>query len=159
MTRTLCRLGAIALMLAIACSQTEKVYPVIDEDFCATIHAENHPLSNYLAPLDSILTARTGVYVLEEGDNSMIARAWLSEAAEKSIDIQYFIFSADNVGLIAIDYLLRAADRGVKVRVIVDDIMVEADADELLAINAHPNIEIKIYIQPQTLVRTCPRNY
>jgi phosphatidylserine/phosphatidylglycerophosphate/cardiolipin synthase-like enzyme len=87
----------------------------------------------------------TGVYTLEEGDVSMIARAWLTEAAEKSIDIQYFIFSADNIGLIASDYLLRAADRGIQVRVIVDDIMVEADADELLALDAHPNLAIKIY--------------
>ena len=44
----------------------------------------------------------------------MIARAWLTEAAEHSIDVQYFIFSADNVGLIAVDYMLRAADRGVR---------------------------------------------
>ncbi|HCW08433.1 MAG TPA: phospholipase D family protein, partial [Cytophagales bacterium] len=74
-----------------------------------------------------------------------ISRAWLSESAEKSIDIQYFIFSTDNIGLIASDYLLRAADRGVQVRVIVDDIMVEADADELLALDAHPNLAIRIY--------------
>ena len=88
---------------------------------------------------------KTGVYFLEEGDAAMISRAWLSEYAEKTIDVQYFIFSADNVGLIATDFLLRAADRGIKVRIIVDDIMVEAEADELLALDAHPNLEIKIY--------------
>lgn len=75
----------------------------------------------------------------------MVARAWLTEAAEHTIDIQYFIFTADNVGLIAVDYLLRAADRGVRVRLLVDDFMLEADADELLALDAHPNIEIKLY--------------
>jgi len=87
----------------------------------------------------------TGVYPLEEGDVSMVARAWLTEAAEHSIDVQYFIFSADNVGLIAVDYLLRAADRGVHVRLLVDDFMLEADGDELLALDAHPNIEIRLY--------------
>ena len=45
---------------------------------------------------------KTGVYVLEDGDGSMVARAWLSEYAEKTIDVQYFIFSTDNVGLIII---------------------------------------------------------
>ena len=84
----------------------------------------------------------------------MIARAWLSESAEKTIDIQYFIFSADNVGLIALDYLLRAADRGVMVRLLVYDIMVEADADELLALDAHPNLAIRIYNQQRILERT-----
>ena len=52
-------------------------------------------------------------------------------------DIQYFIFSTDNVGLIACDYLIRAADRGVKVRVIVDDIMVDADAEDILVFDSH----------------------
>ena len=70
----------------------------------------------------------TGVYPLEEGDVSMVARAWLAEAAERTIDVQYFIFTADNVGLIAVDYLLRAADRGVHVRLLVDDFMLEAGA-------------------------------
>ena len=103
------------------------------------------PLSVQLAPLKALADSSTGVYTLEEGDASMISRAWLCGAAEKSIDIQYFIFSTDNIGLIASDYLLRAADRGIQVRVIVDDVMVEADAEELLAMDAHPNLSIKIY--------------
>lgn len=102
-------------------------------------------LSKQLEPVESLMKHKTGVYVLEQGDAAMISRAWLTEYAEKTIDVQYFIFSSDNVGLIATDFLLRAADRGVKVRILVDDIMVEADADELLALDAHPNLEIKIY--------------
>lgn len=83
--------------------------------------------------------------MLEDGGGSMIARAWLSEYAEKTIDVQYFIFSTDNVGLIACDYLVRAADRGVKVRILVDDIMVEAGVHEILTLDSHENIAIKIY--------------
>ncbi|MEQ1666491.1 MAG: phospholipase D family protein, partial [Bdellovibrionales bacterium] len=75
----------------------------------------------------------------------MIARAWLSEYAEKTIDVQYFIFSTDNVGLIACDYLVRAADRGVKVRILVDDIMVDASEHDILMMDSHENIDIKIY--------------
>lgn len=75
----------------------------------------------------------------------MITRAWLSDYAEQSIDIQYFIFSTDNVGLIACDYLVRAADRGVKVRMIVDDILVDASVNDILTLDAHKNISIKIY--------------
>jgi len=100
--------------------------------------------------------SKTGVFSLEEGDISMIGRAWLSEASEKTIDIQYFIFSADNIGLIAVDYLIRAADRGVMVRMLVDDIMVEADADELLALDAHPNLSIKIYNPTSNIGKNIP---
>lgn len=88
---------------------------------------------------------KTGVYVLEDGSSSMVARAWLSEYAEKTIDIQYFIFSMDNIGLIACDYLVRAADRGVKVRIVVDDIMVDAELEDILVFNSHENISVKIY--------------
>jgi len=138
------------------CSDENKYQP-INEDFCSSIHiSDTTRLSHYLTPLRDAMRDSTGVYALEEGDASMIARAWLTEAAEKTIDIQYFIFSADNIGLIAIDYLLRAADRGVKVRVIVDDIMVEADADELLALDAHQNIAIKIYNPAANIGKNLP---
>jgi cardiolipin synthase C len=142
--------------LLIGCSD-EKRYAPIDEDFCSQIHIE-HPskLSAQLEPLADQLKSKTGVYSLEEGDIAMIARAWLCESAERSIDIQYFIFSADNIGLIAIDYLLRAADRGVQVRLIVDDIMVEADAAELLLLDAHPNLSIKIYNPTANIGKNLP---
>ena len=91
------------------------------------------------------MNQKTGVYVLEDGGNAMIARAWLCENAEKTIDIQYFIFSADNVGLIACDYIVRAADRGVKVRILIDDLLVDAGPHDILTLDSHENIEVKIY--------------
>lgn len=119
---------------------------IVEQDFCALIHRDSSTtLSEQLLPFQNIMKDKTGVYVLEEGDISMISRAWLSEYAEKTIDVQYFIFSADNVGLIACDYLLRAAERGVKVRLLVDDLLIESDADALLTLDAHPNLSIKVY--------------
>lgn len=82
----------------------------VDRAFCAQVQAATPPLSGYLAPFDAKLRRSTGVYALEEGDVSMVARAWLTGAAERTIDVQYFIFTGDNIGLIAVDYLLRAAD-------------------------------------------------
>ena len=88
---------------------------------------------------------QTGAYILEKGEESLLARAWLSEQARHSIDVQYFIWSNDNIGILATEALLNAADRGVHIRVIVDDLLVDADDEVLLAFNAHPNITIKIY--------------
>ncbi len=150
-------LGILLVILLVSCSPDKNQYEPINEDFCGQIHFnEPHGLSVQLAPFADQMNAKTGVYSLEEGDNAMIARAWLCESAEQTIDIQYFIFSADNIGLIAVDYLLRAADRGVKVRIIVDDIMVEADADELLALDAHPNLDIKIYNPTANIGKNLP---
>jgi phosphatidylserine/phosphatidylglycerophosphate/cardiolipin synthase-like enzyme len=115
-------------------------------DYCAAIPPTNDTmLSEYLAPVSDKMQNKTGVYVLEQGIEAMLSRAWLTEHAEQTIDVQYFIFSTDNIGLIATDYLVKAAERGVKVRVLVDDIMVEASGDELITLTAHKNIEIKIY--------------
>src|SRR6201988_1237610 len=115
----------------LSCSTETKVETTPQKDFCSSIHRDTSTtLSQELDSLKPLMANKTGVYVLEEGDGSMVARAWLSEYAERTIDVQYFIFSADNVGLIAADYLVRAADRGVKVRILVDDIMVEADEEK-----------------------------
>lgn len=146
----------IVLHTFFTCSSDDR-FPKIDEDFCAQIHIETPPpLSELLLSAQDSVVSKTGVFTLEEGDMSMIERAGLCEAAESTIDIQYFIFSADNIGLIAIDYLLRAADRGVKIRMIVDDILVEADADELLALDAHPNLSIKIYNPTANIGKNLP---
>ncbi|MFT4677906.1 MAG: putative cardiolipin synthase [Flavobacteriales bacterium] len=115
-------------------------------EFCSLIHS-NAPseLDKYLQPLDSLMQENTGAYVLEDGGGALVTRAWLCENAQETIDIQYFIFSTDNVGLIACDYLVHAADRGVKVRILVDDIMVDADIEDVLMLDSHENIDIKIY--------------
>jgi len=134
----------IALLILISCNENKS--NSVETDFCSQIHRNNEvTLSNELQSLEGKMETKTGVYVLEDGSGSMVARAWLSEYAEKTIDIQYFIFSTDNVGLIACDYLIRAADRGVKVRIIVDDIMVDSDIQDLLTFNSHENISVKIY--------------
>ncbi len=115
-------------------------------DFCTNIHRNDSlSLSGELEEFNDRMENQTGAYVLEDGSGSMIARAWLTEYAEKTIDIQYFIFSTDNIGLIACDYLVRAADRGVKIRIIVDDIMVDADAEDIATFSSHENINVKIY--------------
>ncbi len=136
----------LLLILLAACGTNPGALPEQPVDFCTSIHRNDSiSLTKELEPFVEQMKTKTGVYVLEDGGNSMIARAWLSEYAEKTIDIQYFIFSTDNVGLIACDYLVRAADRGVKVRILIDDIMVEAGIHDLLTLDSHKNIEIKIY--------------
>ena len=87
----------------------------------------------------------SGVYSLETGTEALIARAWLVDNAQRSIEAQYFIWSTDNIGILAADALLRAAGRGVKVRVIVDDLLIDAPDKSLLALALHPNVEIKVY--------------
>jgi len=87
----------------------------------------------------------TGVLVLDKGEEALLARAWLADHAQESIEVQYFIWSSDNIGKLATEALLRAADRGVRVRVIVDDLLIDAPDKTLLALALHENIQIRIY--------------
>ncbi len=93
----------------------------------------------------ALMGEKTGTYILEKGEEALIGRAWLTQHAEKSIDVQYFIWSTDNIGTLAAEQLLQAAERGVTVRVLVDDLMIDAEDKTLLLLSAHPNVQIKIY--------------
>lgn len=115
------------------------------------LRAEPDP---HMALIDSHISAhtgKTGVYVLDTGEEALLARAWLADHAQESIEVQYFIWSTDNIGILAAESLLRAADRGVRVRVIVDDLLINAPDKALLALAQHPNIDIRVY-NPKTSV-------
>ncbi len=145
--KIMCKLTIPILFLFLsACEKAEERVTESTQNFCSTIvKKEVASLSKFLTPFAKKMESSTGVYVLEQGTEAMMSRAWLSDHAEYTIDVQYFIFSADNIGLIATDYLVRAAERGVKVRILVDDLMVDANGDELLKLAAHENLSIKIY--------------
>ena len=91
------------------------------------------------------LSTQSGAYILEKGEEALMGRAWLVQHATESIEVQYFIWSTDNIGILAAEQLLSAAERGVKVRVLVDDILIDAEDRTLLLLSAHPNAEIRIY--------------
>lgn len=137
----------VGLLLCSSCKEDKNpLAGALTTNFCDNIHRNDSiSLSKELEDISELMNTKTGVFVLEDGGGAMISRAWLTEYAEQTIDIQYFIFSIDNVGLIACDYLVRAADRGVKVRLLVDDIMVDADLQDILTLDSHENISIKVY--------------
>ena len=69
-------------------------------------------------------TGKSGFYLLGNGLDAFVARAVLSHYAERSIDVQYYLYHNDLVGRLFTDLLLKAADRGVRVRLLVDDMIV-----------------------------------
>ncbi len=113
------------------------------------VDASAGPAPQWLTDVCSECLARmddaTGVYVLEKGEESLIGRAWLTRNAQRTIDVQYFIWSTDNIGILAAEHLLSAAERGVRVRVLVDDLLIDAQDETLLLLSAHANVHIRIY--------------
>ena len=87
----------------------------------------------------------SGFRLLPEAREAFIARLALADVAERSLDMQYYIWDPDTTGRIIVDRVVRAADRGVKVRLLVDDPYYLDLDDAIAALDAHPNIEIRLF--------------
>jgi len=88
----------------------------------------------------------SGAYPLSDGIEALAARVVLARAAEKSLDLQYYIWHADIAGRILLKELLDAADRGVRVRLLLDDLGVgAADDEEFLLLDSHPNVHVQLF--------------
>ena len=88
---------------------------------------------------------QTGVAPLQNGADAFAARILLADAAVSSIDVQYYIWQGDLTGFLLLEALARAAERGVRVRLLLDDNGTSGLDAELAALNAHPNIEVRLY--------------
>ena len=87
----------------------------------------------------------SGFRLLGSNQNALMSRIVLTDRARHSIDLQYYIFANDATGRLLAQRLLAAADRGVRVRILLDDLDI-AKEDELLdALDAHPNIEVRLF--------------
>ena len=126
---------------------------------CATKLPENYErtTSTAFADLDGTELGRffqtekdshpgeSGMVLVPTGEWGFRARAGLANQAEKSIDAQYYIWEADTAGIILAERILRAADRGVRVRILLDHITIKATDFRFARMDMHPNIEIRIF--------------
>ncbi|WP_370231068.1 phospholipase D family protein [Salipiger bermudensis] len=93
---------------------------------------------------------QSGIWPLADGREAYAARILLARNAEQSIDMQYYIWQTDTTGWILLDEMRKAAERGVRVRLLLDDNGVPGLDVELAALNAMPNVEVRLF-NPFTL--------
>lgn len=87
----------------------------------------------------------SGVLLLSNGLDAFVGRGVLAAVAERSIDVQYYMFHQDTVGQLLIDQLIKAANRGVRVRMLIDD-MYGAEGDTVwAALDEHPDMEVRLF--------------
>lgn len=87
----------------------------------------------------------SAVVLLDTGREALTSRIVLADSAEVSLDAQYYIWNADTTGRLLVDRLLRAAERGVRVRLLLDDYGVANKDNALIALDSHPQIEVRVY--------------
>ncbi len=97
----------------------------------------------YTPPED--LPDASGFILLDSGMDALSSRLWLAGQAEKTLDVQYYIFHGDRTGAVVADALLQAANRGVRVRVLLDDIYVHEHETGILALDSQPNMEVRVF--------------
>ena len=88
---------------------------------------------------------QSGFLLLGNGLDAFVARAVLAHGADRSIDVQYYLYHSDLVARLFTDQLLKAADRGVRVRLLVDDMDLEDRDLNVAAMDSHPNVEVRIF--------------
>ncbi|MEM1449404.1 MAG: phospholipase D family protein [Planctomycetota bacterium] len=86
-----------------------------------------------------------GFYPLTDGTDALAVRLRLIEAAERTIDAQYFLMKSDSAGYVFAGALHAAAERGVRVRLLLDDIFTTFGDHEMALLDAHPNVEIRLF--------------
>jgi putative cardiolipin synthase len=98
-----------------------------------------------LAPQVATRPGLSGVLPLQDGRDAFAARVLLADAAERTLDVQYYIWHNDLSGTLLLEALRRAADRGVRVRLLLDDINTFGLDGMLVALDSHPNIEVRLF--------------
>ena len=109
------------------------------------INTADTTLAQVIQPLQQQHPNLTGYHVLYEPLEALAARLRLIDKAEKTLDLQYYIWDNDKVGALALHALIGAADRGVKVRLLIDDNNAKHTEGIFLALAQHPNIEVKLF--------------
>jgi putative cardiolipin synthase len=87
----------------------------------------------------------SGFIKLFRNDDAMRWRLLLAEMAEETLDMQYFIWKGDASGVLLLNQVIKAADRGVRVRLLIDDIYVIGADRSVAALSQHPNIEVRLF--------------
>jgi putative cardiolipin synthase len=137
-------LVGLALALAVAgCATLDLSVPRVVSH--AWPEPEATTLGRTLADPSAAAEGRSGFYLIASGMEAFALRAALAEAAQRTLDLQYYAVHDDATGQLLLNRLLAAAKRGVRVRLLIDDLNVDGDERNLAMLAARPNFEVRAY--------------
>lgn len=141
--RTLAVLAVLGALVLSGCS------PVPFDQPKAASHAtraDNAQMSQLSAQLKGGAGQNTNAVIpLDTGNQALGARLGLIEQAKETLDLQYFLMKPDNAGVVVTVALLKAADRGVRVRLLLDDVFTTVKDQDLALLDAHPGVSVRIF--------------
>ena len=132
------------LALLSGCASVDFEYP--KSETTAFTDTDDTFLGQSIAPVVAKhVEGKSGFFLQLDGIEALAARLMFTQRAERSIDTQYYLIHADTVGYVFIYSLLQAADRGVRVRLLVDDILSKGYDTGMAALDSHPNFEVRVF--------------
>ena len=137
------RIAAIATALVVACASIRDDVPRVPS------YAFDAPWSTPLGQAYGSAPASTPEHsrfrLLVSGTEAFAARGALAEAAQRSLDLQYYIIAHDSTATLLLDGALRAARRGVRVRLLADDLNLGDRESDLVMLAGHPNVQVRLF--------------
>jgi putative cardiolipin synthase len=137
----------ITLCLAAAVTAGCDSLPSLENRTVSTAFADTSEtrLGKAVAAAVAANPGKSGIHSLQDARDAFAARMLLARAAERSLDVQYYIWKNDLSGKLLFGELAEAADRGVRVRLLLDDNPTSGLDETLAALEAHPNIEVRLF--------------
>lgn len=136
-------LVGMLLLLLSACASIREEYAATPSQ--AFDRPEETKLGRAYAEAQSRHPGLSGFRLINNGSSALLTRAALADVAERSIDFQSYIYDDDDIGKFLLERLIAAADRGVRVRMLLDDQELGLNDSLLVLINSHPNIEVRTF--------------
>ena len=138
------RLAAVCLALASAACTTPRL-DVPRSPSEAWPRPGETALGRSLGEQPGVHGGQSGFHLLVSGMEAFSVRAALAESAERTLDLQYYILSEDTTTQLLLYRVLRAAERGVRVRLLIDDLYALGKDFDLATLSAHPDIEVRVF--------------
>jgi putative cardiolipin synthase len=142
--RNLRRLTACLALIALAGCASLEPRPELPAEAAVPV-GTGTPLDDLIAPAEAQRPGQSGFRLVREGPEAFAIRSRSALVAGRSLDVQTYIWHEDGTGSFLAARLLEAADRGVKVRLLVDDMDARSKNYGFAALHAHPNIEVRMF--------------
>jgi len=136
-------LVVVAAVLLQACTTLRTDLP--RPDSFALPLTESTPLGDTVAAQAAEHPGQSGFRLLPRGNQALTARHALALAARRTLDLQYYIITADETSRTVLRLSTQAAERGVRVRLLIDDIHSDGRDELAAAFARHPNIEVRVF--------------
>jgi putative cardiolipin synthase len=132
------------LLLAAACAPLPE-RPALPADAAIPVAAGDGAIDEVVGQAETSHPGQSGFRLVSDGREAFAIRHLTARAAARSLDVQTYIWHDDLTGLVLATALLDAAERGVKVRLLLDDVDARAKQYTMAALDTHPNIEIRVF--------------